>query len=109
MDEIKKLTEQIEYLILEEIIEGLKSNKITKQQAQQFAQEFLQLEPFLSLDDAKNKINNFCQKFSYFSKVDQFINRYFQEKKTAIIIEKMRKYLENKDIDSALKVAMESN
>lgn len=109
MEEIKKITEQIEYLTLKKIIEGLKGNQITKQQAQQFAREFLKLEPFSTVEDAKNKVNGFCEKFPYFDEVNQFINRYFKEKKTAIIIEKMKKYLENKDVTSALKVAMESN
>mgnify|MGYP001601058212 FL=1 len=59
MDELKKLTNQLEYIFLKKIIEGLKDNSISIMQAKENAVLFLKLQPFSTLEDAKTNVKSF--------------------------------------------------
>ena len=105
MDEMAKLTEKLEYLFLKAIVHGL-SDKSTKAPiARQFGIEFLKLEPFTSLEDAKKKMAAFVSQNSKFEQLTKYMNAYHEETRINEVIEKMRTHMKNNDIDKALEVA----
>ncbi len=105
MNEITKVTNYLEYLFLKKIINGLRNEEINENQSKEFAANFIKMEPFESIDDAKNKILAFANQYSYFAELAEYMNAYHDEKRIAQVIEKMRKYLKSNEIDKALEIA----
>jgi len=93
MDELKKLTEQLEYMFLKKIIEGLKEGSLSILQAKEKAQQFLKLQPFTTTEDAKEKIKNFTTEHSQFNGLMELVNSFHSEQKTDETIEKMRGFI----------------
>jgi len=105
MNEITKVTSYLEYLFLKKIINGLRSEEINEAQSKGFAADFMKMEPFNSIEDAKNKILAFANQYSYFAELTEYMNAYHDEKRIGQVIEKMRKYMKSNEIDKALEVA----
>lgn len=92
-------------MFLKIILEELRNKKITDADAKKYAQEFLPIEPFIDLDDAKEKISAFVTKYPVFLDLKKLVFRYHQEQQTAEVIERMKYYLNVNDVDTALQVA----
>lgn len=107
MDDIAALTHQLEYLFLKKIIAGLRNKSISIAKAKEYANAFLSIEPFSSAEDAYVKIMEFVAKNTLFSELKTYMNSYQHEKNDLAKIKKMREYIKQSDIDSALKVAKE--
>lgn len=105
MNEINKVTKHLEYLFLKKIISGLRNKEINEIQAKDFATNFLKLEPFNSIMELKNKILAFTNQHSYFKELSDYLIAYYEEKRISQVIEKMRKYIKNNEIDKALQIA----
>jgi len=106
MVDLAKITEQLEYIFLKKIVEGLKDFSIDVVQAKSLAKEFLKMEPFISLDDVKQKINSFVNTHSIFDRLKAYTDSYHEEQKINNVIEKMRKYIKDEsNIDKALQIA----
>ncbi len=108
MDELKKLTEQLEYMFLKKIIEGLKEGSLSILQAKEKAQQFLKLQPFTTTEDAKEKIKNFTTEHSQFNGLMELVNSFHSEQKTDETIEKMRGFIKEDRIDEAIEVATQT-
>lgn len=108
MNELKKLTDDLEYMFLKKIVTGLHHEKINITDSRMYAQEFLKIEPFQSIEDAMQKIHIFTSRHEYFHELDKFMNEYYEEKRMGDIIEKMSKYIKNDQVDEALKIATTS-
>lgn len=105
MDEIKKITDHLEYLFIRKIIEGLTDESISILVAKNYAIAFSKLEPFTSIDDAKDKMSRFTDQNIIFNQMKDYANAYHTEQKLGAVIEKMRGYMQNNQIDEALEVA----
>lgn len=108
MEELKKLTDNVEYMFLKRIITGIREKSIGIPDSRTIALAFLQIEPFTSVDDAKSKIQAFTDKYSYFKDLTNYMKTYDEEKRIGQAINRIRKHLKDQDIDSALEVAQKS-
>lgn len=108
MDEMKKVTIDVEYMFLKKIVTGLRDGTIDVQKAKLLARSFMSLEPFISIDDLKIKMHTFAIQNSYFQELDTYMTAYHEEKKVGQVIDKMRKYMKANDIDHALAIATNS-
>lgn len=105
MDELKEITDHLEYLFIRKIIEGLRDRSISLPAAKQFAIEFTDMQPFTTVEDAKTKMNQFVSKNATFKRLQEYTDAYHNEKKLGVVIEKMRGFMQNNQIDQALEVA----
>lgn len=105
MNDLSKVTNQLEYLFLKRLARGLKEETIDIPRAKALAKEFLQIEPFSSVEDAKSKIDSFTRKDSYFLTLNEYIEAYYSEQQKNALIEKMRQHIKQGNIDQALEVA----
>lgn len=108
MDEIKKITNDLESIFLKKIIMGLRDGSISIADSKKFANTFLSLEPFASIEDAKDKMHTFITQNDKFPTLGEYMDAYHEEKKVGEVIEKMKKYIKNNQVDEALKVATNS-
>jgi hypothetical protein len=107
VDDIAALTHQLEYLFLKKLIVGLKDKSLDILKAKEYANAFLPIEPFESAEDAYVKIMDFVAKNVLFNDLKTYMNTYQSEKNDLAKINKMRAYMKQQDIDSALKAAKE--
>jgi hypothetical protein len=105
MVDLKKLTDSLEYMFLKAIINLLRGKEITVKQAQQYAREFLKIEPFTTFDDAKLKMTQFAIKSQQFSTLTEYVNAYEKEQKVEAVINKMRQFMKNDQVEQAIQVA----
>ena len=105
MEDLKKLTDQIEYLFLKLIIDGLRNNSITVDQAKQYASQFLPIEPFASTDDAIQKVHAFCLSAPQFNKLKDFVDSLHAEKHIDDKISNMKELIAQNKIGEAIDVA----
>jgi hypothetical protein len=101
-DELKKITDQVEYIFLKTIVTELRGKRMTADQARLSAQAFLKIEPFGSLDDAHHKIHQFVTTFPAFDLLLNYIDAYNDEKNVDRVIEEMRIHIKNNDLEQAL-------
>lgn len=107
MDDIAKITNQIEYLFLKKIIAGLRDGSISVPKAKEYANAFLSIEPFLSIEDAYNKTNQFVAEHTEFTILKDYIDGFEKEKDVVEKIDKMREHMRQNNIDAAIQVAKE--
>jgi len=104
MEELQKLTVHLEYIFLKTIVRELKAGHIKILDAKNYAISFRKLEPFGSLEDAKAKMQQFSTIYQAYVLPEDYIDIYFQELKKDELIEKMREYLKNNNIEEAIKL-----
>ncbi len=109
MDDVQKITSQLEYLFLNKIIEGLNQKNLNMPQAKILATDFLQLEPFTTFEDARKKIQSFIRQRAEFGFLDEFLKGFHDEQQKSQLIEKMRGHMRNGQIDAALKAAKDEH
>ncbi|MBI1863051.1 hypothetical protein HYS00_02955 [Candidatus Microgenomates bacterium] len=73
--------------------------------AKKLANEFIALEPFTTIEECRDKIEQFVEKFPRFDNLKLYINNYLEEQKVNSVIERMKKHIKDNDIDKALEVA----
>lgn len=105
MDDVQRITSQLEYLFLNKIIEGLRQETIDMPQAKQLAISFLQIEPFTSFADAQQKIAAFIRQRAEFGFLEEYLSAFHEEQQKNVLIEKMRTHMKNGQIDAAIQVA----
>ena len=105
MDELEKLTVDLEYQYLKYVMNTVRDKTLSVPDAKKSAQGFLKLLPFNSVDDVKNKISSYTPEFPFFTFLHKYMSAYDEEQKTAQVIEKMKQHIKNNNIDDALKVA----
>jgi hypothetical protein len=105
MEDLKKLTHNLEYKFLRKVLSQLKEGTITNTQASTAAKAFKSIEPFVSVEDSQQKIKQFVAQFPDYSDLAEYADAYYNEKHTHRLITQMKKHLRNNDIDSALKIA----
>ena len=108
MDELKILTDQLEYIFLKKIVDELKNNSLSIAQAKEKAQLFLKLQPFVTLEDLKEKIKNFTSVHSQFSDLMGLVTSFHTEQQTDKVIEKMKDFIKNDKLDEALDAAKQT-
>src|SRR3989338_2166521 len=102
--ELKVLSDHLVFLFLRGIAEGMRNNILALNVARFRAREFLDLEPFTSIEDMQTKITAFVAKYPDFVTVKEYLDSYHSEKKIKGVIDKMQKYIDDKKIDEALTV-----
>lgn len=105
MPELQDLTRKLEYLFLRIIIKNLKDSKFNIKQASGYADTFLKIEPFSSIEDAKTKMNIFAQNDQEFLELSRYVDAYVAEKQTESKVRQMRKLLKENKIEEVLKIA----
>lgn len=105
MDDIQKITNQLEYLFLKKIASELMAEQISVEKAKEDAKAFKQIEPFTSVEDAQNKIGAFVQGKEEFTKLKEYVDAYHEEKHIDEKIEAMRAHLRENRLDEAIAVA----
>jgi hypothetical protein len=105
MDDMKKLTDKVEYLFLKILLGDLDSQSITVEEMKSSAKDFLTLEPFISIDDARSKVNSLVTRYPRYSELKEYMAAYEKELRTEAVIEKMRAHMKSNNLDEALKVA----
>ena len=105
MDELKKMTDALEHILFKQIIDGLKQNTLDMPDAKKSAQEFLQMEPFASVEDGKEKMNKFVQEYAQFVKMKEYMDAFHEEQHLDAKIEQMQQHIRNDNIDEALRIA----
>lgn len=102
------LAEQLSDRFLKIIIRDLKEETIDLPTAKKLAQEFIALEPFTTVEDARPKIETYVANYPQFASIKTYIDAYLDEKKIANVVDKMKQHIKDDNIDEALKVAKES-
>jgi len=105
MDNLQKVTEHIEYLFLKQIIKGLRDESITPEQAKEFAQKFLPIEPFQSLDDAKQKIHSYVAAHEQFRPLQDYVDAFHVDLQADQKVEQMKQFIKENRFDEAIQVA----
>lgn len=105
MDDLPKVTNQLEFLFLKRLAAGLKDGAFDIPTAKKLANTFLHIEPFSSIEDAKMKMLTFSQENSYFTQLKDYIDAYYSEQQKDAVIEQMRSHIQQGNIDQALEVA----
>lgn len=105
MNDLPKVSNQLEFLFLKRLSAGLKNGSIDLQTAKKLTSTFLQIEPFSSIEDAIQKMQAFVVQFPDFSQLKEYVEAYFSEQYKDVRIEQMRTHLKQGDIDQALEVA----
>lgn len=105
VDNIAAIKHQIEYLFLKKIIAGLKDGSISVAKAKEYANAFLSIEPFLSIEDAYNKTTQFVAEHSEFIILKDYMDAFEKEKDVAVKIDKMREHIKQNNLDAAIQVA----
>ncbi len=103
--ELKKMTDQVEYMFLKKLVTSLKDGSMEPAQAQEYAQGFLKIEPFQNFEDAKGKIQAFVSVFPALSDLKEYIDAYHYEQKVDSVIQKMQEYIGQDKLDQAIEVA----
>lgn len=104
MDEIKKMTDQLEYIFLNQLADQLIAGSLKIPEAQQMAASFLKTEPFTSIEDAQLKMGEFTRPYEHFGTLKEYVDGYYQQQQKDAMISKMRAHLKEGRIDEALKV-----
>ena len=102
------LTHTLEVSYLKTLQKLLVADEITVEGARTSAQAFLDMLPFESVDDAQQKLNQYCSTFAAFALLRVDLGREAEQIETNELIEQMRTHLKAGDIDAALRVAQES-
>lgn len=105
MDNLQKVTDHVEYLFLKQIIKGLRDETITPEQAKEFAQKFLPIEPFQSLDDAKEKIHSYVTAHQQFRPLEDYVNAFHGDLQADKKVEQMKQFIKENKLDEAIQVA----
>lgn len=105
--EIEKLQEQLEYLFVRVIVGGLRDKSMTIPEVKQDAQDFLAIEPFTSVEDARAKINAYTSTHSRFSLLKEYSDVYYDEERLEDKMEQMRAHLKENNIEGALSLIEE--
>ena len=105
MQDLPKVTDQLEFLFLKRIATGLRDGSIDLPTAKKSATTFRQIEPFNSVDDAKQKMQSFSSQYNNFTVLKEYIDAYYNEQYKDTVVEKMRSHLQQGNIDQALEVA----
>lgn len=105
MNELAGLTKKLEYLFLRIIIKGVRDKKLTLDQARQYSQVFLKIEPFNSIDDARVKMNKFAAHNPQFHDLVKYVDAHVSEKTVESKVRAMRKLLKENKIEEVLKIA----
>lgn len=104
MDELQKITTHLEYLFLIKIANGLKGKQVDLSTARSLAREFLKIEPFKDLVDAKDKIDKFASLHPLLSNLKEYIDGFYYEHHKDEKLEQMRQHIKAGNIDEALGV-----
>lgn len=105
MDDLAALTHQLEYFFLKRIIQELRNQSITTDEAKAYSQAFLAIEPFTSFDDAYTKIEQFTKQYPLFTELPTYVNSHKKEQGDLAKISQMRAHMKQNNIDAALAVA----
>jgi hypothetical protein len=105
VDDLAALAHQLEYIFLKKIIEGLREKKVSVVQAKEYANAFLAIEPFVSGEDAYEKIMKFFAQYPTFIEIRNYMITYQNEKNDLSKISAMREHIKQNNIDAALAVA----
>jgi len=105
VNDIKKLTHNLEYIFLKKVLSQLKEKEIDNVKASSAAKAFKAIEPFKSVEDCQQKIKQFVAQFPDYPHLAEYADAYYKDKQTHKIVTQMKKHLKNNDIDSALKIA----
>jgi len=106
MDEaLKKMTAKIEYMFLKKLITGLGDNALDPLKAKEYAQAYLKIEPFQSIDDAKAKLAIFEQVYPEMRELKEYVDAFHDEQRVDTVIQKMQEYIGQDKIDEAIQVA----
>ncbi len=105
MSELNDLTKKLEYLFLRIVIQNLKDNYFTIEQARGYAQTFLKIEPLSSIEDAKSKMSVFGQNNEKFKELSTYVDAYVSEKQVESKVRMMRKLLKENKIEVVVKIA----
>lgn len=104
MDDLKKITDHLEYLFLIKIANGLKGKQVDLPTAKSLAQEFLKIEPFKDLVDARDKIDKFASIHPLLTNLKEYIDGYYYEHHKDDKLEQMRAHIKAGNIDEALSI-----
>lgn len=107
MEDVEKITDNVEYMFVKRLIDALRGNDVDVDGARQYAKDFLAIEPFASLEDAKEKMKVFVGKYEVFKGLSEYLDSYHEEAKKDEKIANIREHLRSNNLDEALKVAGE--
>lgn len=105
VEELKILTERLEYIFIKEVIKALKTESVSIEEARSLAIDFRKIEPFRSIEDAEEKVTHYTEKYPRFIILKEYADGFRYEQEANKKIEKMRKHMQENNIDEALKVA----
>jgi hypothetical protein len=104
MEDLKKITDHLEYLFLIKIANGLKGKQVDIPTSKSLAQEFLKIEPFQTLEDARSKIDKFASLHPLLTNLKEYIDGYYFEHHKDEMLEQMKAHMKAGNIDEALRV-----
>lgn len=107
MEDVEQITDNVEYMFVRRMIDALRSGEVKLEEAREWAKDFLSIEPFASLEDAKTKVSGYVENHPLFVKLSEYLDSYMEEKKVDEKIENIRGHLKSNNIDEALRVAGE--
>lgn len=107
MEDVEKMTDNVEYMFVRRMIDALRAGEVEVEEARVWAKDFLVIEPFVSLEDAKVKVAEYVGKHGVFSNLSDYLNSYHEEMKKDEKIANIREHLKSNNIDEALRVAGE--
>lgn len=107
--DIKKLQDTLSKAFLKDILKALRANEVSVADSKKMAQDFLKLEPYASVDEAKQKISEYIALYPRFHFLETSISAFVDAQNTDKVISLMQKHLQNDDVDKALEVATKPN
>lgn len=108
MDTRSELVKFAERMFVEYLYTSLDKKYISDDDARQLARTFLEQEPFTNIPDLETKIQIVSRSHKNAYTLPQFYKEYIEKQKRQSIVEEMRRYLQAKEVDKALQVAVQS-
>lgn len=105
--DISKITDNLEYMFARRLIDALRGEEASVEDARQYAKDFLAIEPFSSLEDARVKMSGYAEKHEMFKGLMEYLESYHEEAKKDEKIAAIREHMKSNNIEEALKVAGE--
>jgi len=105
MQDLPKLSTQLEFLLLKYLASNLQDGKMDIPYAKVRASTFLAIEPFASIEDAKAKMQKLAIQYPDCSFLQRYVDAYYSEQHKDKVVEQMREHIKQGNLDQALEVA----
>lgn len=99
-----ELLDKIDTQYIQVLIDVLEKNILDEATAKTITQKYIDLAPYASYEELKNKINTFTQTYPQFERLMKFVNENEEATRTKEVVSKMFDFIKQNQVDEAIQV-----